>query len=344
VKRSLTVVLSLALCASAGLAAAFASAGATPAAVGPTTTHSTSTEPVPPPTAPPPPAVIPNGVRIGPNLVGGLDPFSAAELVRTDFERPLVLVYRRHRFEVRPAALGAVAAIDAAIGKALVARPGSRVPLAVGVRLERVRAYLVNVAGRFARRPIDAQLVLRRLRPYITPEQTGRSIDRTRAERLIVGALTGNQRVRITLPGRTTPPAVKRSDYGAIVVIRRNSHRLFLYKGMRYWKLFPVATGTTIYPTPLGRFRVVVKWRNPWWYPPDSPWAEGKEPVPPGPTNPLGTRWMGISSPGVGIHGTPEPGSIGYSVSHGCIRMRIADAEWLFERVGIGTPVFIVSA
>ena len=66
--------------------------------------------------------------------------------------------------------------------------------------------------------------------------------------------------------------------------------------------------------------------------------------MPARPGNPLGTRWMGISSPGVGIHGTPEPGSIGYSVSHGCIRMRIPDAEWLFERVAVGTTVFIVSA
>ena len=53
---------------------------------------------------------------------------------------------------------------------------------------------------------------------------------------------------------------------------------------------------------------------------------------------------MGISSPGVGIHGTPQSGSIGYSLSHGCIRMLIPQAEWLFDRVTVGTPVFIVSA
>jgi len=46
----------------------------------------------------------------------------------------------------------------------------------------------------------------------------------------------------------------------------------------------------------------------------------------------------------VGIHGTPDPASIGYSASHGCIRMRIPEAEWVFERVKVGTPVFIVSA
>ena len=74
--------------------------------------------------------------------------------------------------------------------------------------------------------------------------------------------------------------------------------------------------------------------RNPWWYPPpDAPWAKGAKPIPPGPGNPLGTRWMGLSAPGVGIHGTPDPASLGYSASHGCIRMFIPSAEWLFDHV-----------
>ena len=55
--------------------------------------------------------------------------------------------------------------------------------------------------------------------------------------------------------------------------------------------------------------------------------------MPPGPDNPLGTRWMGLSAPGVGIHGTDDPSSIGYSASHGCIRMQVPDAEWLFDHV-----------
>ena len=53
---------------------------------------------------------------------------------------------------------------------------------------------------------------------------------------------------------------------------------------------------------------------------------------------------MGLSSPGVGIHGTPNLASIGYSVSHGCIRMHISEAEWLFNTVDVGTTVFIVAA
>jgi lipoprotein-anchoring transpeptidase ErfK/SrfK len=53
---------------------------------------------------------------------------------------------------------------------------------------------------------------------------------------------------------------------------------------------------------------------------------------------------MGLSASGVGMHGTPDAASIGYSASHGCIRMHISEAEWLFNRVRLGTPVFIVRA
>ena len=53
---------------------------------------------------------------------------------------------------------------------------------------------------------------------------------------------------------------------------------------------------------------------------------------------------MGLGFDGVGIHGTPDAASIGYSASHGCIRMHIPDAEWLFNHVDVGTQVFIVSA
>jgi lipoprotein-anchoring transpeptidase ErfK/SrfK len=125
-------------------------------------------------------------------------------------------------------------------------------------------------------------------------------------------------------------------------VILRSSNRLHFYNKAGLARKFGVATGQASYPTPLGAYEIVTMQRNPWWYPPPSDWAEDSDPVPPGPGNPLGTRWMGISAPYVGIHGTPDAASIGYSASHGCIRMRIPDAEWLFRRVKIGMPVFIV--
>jgi lipoprotein-anchoring transpeptidase ErfK/SrfK len=61
--------------------------------------------------------------------------------------------------------------------------------------------------------------------------------------------------------------------------------------------------------------------------------------VGPGPGNPVGTRWMGLSAAGYGIHGTNAPGSIGKAASHGCIRMRNRDVEELFELVGVGVTV-----
>jgi lipoprotein-anchoring transpeptidase ErfK/SrfK len=117
-----------------------------------------------------------------------------------------------------------------------------------------------------------------------------------------------------------------------------------LYDGTRLERTFKVATGRAQYPTPTGDFAIVDRQRNPWWRPPSSDWAKGLKPIPPGSGNPLGTRWMGLSAAGVGIHGTPDAASVGYSASHGCIRMYVPDAEWLFDQVSVGTPVFIRAA
>ncbi len=80
-------------------------------------------------------------------------------------------------------------------------------------------------------------------------------------------------------------------------------------------------------------------YKNPTWIPPNSPWAKGLEPIPPGPGNPLGTRWIGTSAPAVGFHGTPQDWSIGTAASHGCLRMHIPDVEKLYEQVQVGWTV-----
>jgi hypothetical protein len=142
--------------------------------------------------------------------------------------------------------------------------------------------------------------------------------------------------------GLTTGEAGHARAAHRLVIIRRDAHRLYFYRGARPLRVFTVATGETWTPTPHGRFRIVSKDRRPWWYPPDSNWAKDLDPIPPGPENPLGTRWMGLSIPGVGIHGTPNPASVGYSISHGCIRMKRRDAESLFRLVRVGTRVWII--
>lgn len=123
-----------------------------------------------------------------------------------------------------------------------------------------------------------------------------------------------------------------------------SERKLYLYSGDgQLVKTYGVAVGMPAHPTPIGTFRIITKQKNPVWNPPDSAWAAGMGPIPPGPGNPLGTRWMGLNSPGIGMHGTPAPSSIGTAASHGCIRMKIPDAEDLFDRVFVGTPVQIVA-
>ena len=288
--------------------------------------------------------VIAAGVTIGGVDVGGMTADEADAAVTTSFERPLPLLVLSHKLFVKPARLGTTALVHDAVNRALAAPSGTALKLRVRLSRPKAQAYVDSLAGHFDRKPLDAQLTLRRLRPSISRAHAGWSLRRVPALSAIFTALVDNTRVPMRLQFRDLKPRVTPKDIGPVIVIHRGSNRLYLYSGMRPWRDFGVATGQPAYPTPLGRWSIVVKWRNPWWYPPKSPWAKGAKPIPPGPGNPLGTRWMGLSASGVGIHGTPDDASIGYSASHGCIRMHVPDAEWLFRRVRIGTTVFIVRA
>ena len=291
-----------------------------------------------------PSATIAVGVTIAGVDVGGLTPEAATAAVQQAFQNPLGLQLGSTQVLVSPDVLGAVAVIDKAVEEALAAAPNTAISLTVTVDPQKTTAFVAKLGQRFDRPAVDSRLILRQLRPWLSQERVGRRLDQRRAVRDITAALVGSVRETVPLHTTTLRPKITRRNFGPVIVIRRTLNRLFLYDGMRYRRFFSVATGQTQYPTPLGRFRIVVKWKNPWWYPPNSPWAQGQKPIPPGPDNPLGTRWMGLSAPGVGIHGTPSDASIGYSVSHGCIRMHIPEAEWLFNHVEIGTTVFIVAA
>jgi len=308
------------------------------------TTATITTTPKPKPKPKPAPKVLPQGVTIGGIHVGGLAPRAAYLVVRAAFNSPLVLTIGAHKIEVSPTKLGAVAYAKNAVSRARFAPSGTAIPLGVNIDGARVRRLVTSLGKRFNRDPVDSKLLLRELEPYITDGAPGKHLQAKDGVAAILGALRQNRRTGIVLPFRDVAQSVTRRQFGPVIVIHRGANKLFLYDGMKPWRTFAVATGQAIYPTPLGRFDIVVKWKNPWWYPPDSPWAKGAKPIPPGPGNPLGTRWMGLSSPGVGIHGTPDPASLGYSASHGCIRMYIPYAEWLFDHVDVGTPVFIVPA
>jgi lipoprotein-anchoring transpeptidase ErfK/SrfK len=330
------------------LLVALAAAGALAASVladnaPPVTTTTAPTETAPPTTTTTPAAVVPVGVTLAGVRIGGLAADAAAQAVTEAFDRPVALRYEGTRIAIAPSLLGVAVPVESAVARALTVAPNTTLALRATADKQLVRAFVAKLANRFNRTAVSSRLLLRGSRPYVTPAVIGRTVDQSAAVRTLTDQLVHGTRSTIVLKAKLTKPAATPTTIGPVIVIRRGANELTLYNGMKTVRIFRVATGQAVYPTPLGKFSIVVKWKNPWWYPPNSPWAAGEKPVPPGPGNPLGTRWMGLSAPGVGIHGTPEDGSIGYSLSHGCIRMHIPQAEWLFDHVNVGTPVYIVA-
>jgi len=105
------------------------------------------------------------------------------------------------------------------------------------------------------------------------------------------------------------------------IVISKSRRRLDLYDNNRLVRSFPVAVGKASTPTPRGHFTIASKYLNPGGI--------------------FGSRWLGLSLPHYGIHGTSNPASIGQAASKGCIRLHNWDVEQLYNLVDIGTPVII---
>ena len=228
--------------------------------------------------------------------------------------------------------------------QAFQARSGDNIEVRVEADRSQIRDYVLALDERFGKPAKDAELVGYSERPPGDQQiQLGpRAYGAATMRRAIARTLERRIRPRLPLVMKPLRPTISRAKFGPVIVIHRGLNRLELFNGTRRVRTFRVATGQAQYPTPTGLWHIVDMQRNPWWRPPDSDWAKGLKPIPPGPGNPLGTRWMGLAAPGVGIHGTPDAASIGYSASHGCIRMLISDATWLFDHVRIGTPVLIV--
>jgi lipoprotein-anchoring transpeptidase ErfK/SrfK len=120
------------------------------------------------------------------------------------------------------------------------------------------------------------------------------------------------------------------------IVVSIPDRKLAVVESGRIIRIFSTAVGTPRTPSPSGSFHIIQRIQYPTWY------TKGKI-VPPGKSNPLGTRWLGLSAKGYGIHGTNNPASIGHNASHGCIRMRNQDVEQLFEMVAVGDAVELYS-
>src|ERR1700730_4024798 len=121
------------------------------------------------------------------------------------------------------------------------------------------------------------------------------------------------------------------------IVISIADRKLAVVEDGRVVKIYATDVGADTTPSPTGVCKIANRVPNPTWYGPH------RKIVPPGKANPLGTRWMGLNHKGYGIHGTNNQSSVGHNVSHGCIRMRKADVEQLFEIVKVGDVVEMVS-
>lgn len=148
---------------------------------------------------------------------------------------------------------------------------------------------------------------------------------------LVFPALAREQALSTASVQATGPPAK-----GPALVINIPSFTLTYYQDGKVVKKYAVAVGKPTAPTPIGSFRIISKVVNPTWYPPF-----GGRPVPPGPENPLGRRWLGFLPSGYGLHGNNNSSSIGRAVSLGCVRMRNEDVEELFPQIPVGTPLTI---
>lgn len=119
-----------------------------------------------------------------------------------------------------------------------------------------------------------------------------------------------------------------------------SERRLAVYSGDMLIANYSVAVGREGWQTPTGEFSVFQKQRDPAW---EHPFTG--DIIPPGPGNPLGSRWIGFWSDGqnsIGFHGTPDESVIGSAVSHGCVRMRNEDVLALYEQVSMDTPVIVL--
>ncbi len=203
----------------------------------------------------------------------------------------------------------------------------------------RLEDAVASLAETFALPPEPGSYELNGSGVILKEGVAGWELDREAAKALLMDALRGRAR-NVALPVREVAPEQAPEK---AVVVRLSEFRLELYEHAELVKHYEVGVGKLDFPTPPGVYYVRSKATNPTWRNPGSRWARGMPAyIPPGPRNPLGTRALRLDRDAIVIHGTPNPGSVGQRSSHGCVRMRRAEVEELFELVPEGTPVFIV--
>jgi lipoprotein-anchoring transpeptidase ErfK/SrfK len=303
------------------------------------------------------------GVRVEGIAVGGMTRDQAIRVVtaRADMSLAgdLTVTAAGYSWHVTPAALGTRADVDGAVDQAfaaadrlsLLSRVFHRVagkPVHLDIRVEyahdqaKVQAFVQQAYDEVTEPAVDAgidlvddQLVMRKSKP-------GEELKAEAASARILRAID-RQVSSVQVPVKVVQPKVTAATLGKTLVVDLSENQLYLYDGFKVDRQYPVATAAPGYSTPVGSWQVVNKAENPGWYNPDPEgWGAGLPLyIPPGPGNPLGTRAIYLSAPGIRIHGTYASDSIGTYASHGCIRMYISDSQELYPLVPVGTKVII---
>jgi lipoprotein-anchoring transpeptidase ErfK/SrfK len=220
--------------------------------------------------------------------------------------------------------------------------PGGSSDLSVALDEDALATWLERTAASIETTAADADLTLDSGTVVVRPSRIGMSLDTTATATALRSALTNGTR-NVHAVVRSTEPTVTEADLGPAILVDISERRLYLYERGALAKTYGVAVGTPSHPTPRGEFEITQKRYMPTWGNPGSAWAANMPSyIGPGPNNPLGTRALNLNVGGIRIHGTNIDSSIGTAASHGCMRMHRWDIEELYERVEVGTPVYVV--
>ena len=304
------------------------------------------TVPVAPAPAPTP-GIAPAGSTVAGVDVSGQDAATALATVNAAFAQPIVIRIGERVFKITNAQVAATADVQTAVTEAVNRTAAGNTPVIVDYNETKLQAAVDRVLRLSSTKGSAARWEMTRTKPILKLGRPGnapvRAVVVEQVRRAISLPTYRPQQDAIPLTPVNTAATLEQLGY--VIVISKPSRVLNLYAPKqgkaKIVQQFKIAVGAPSFPTPTGRFTIVNMQKNPWWYPPASDWAEDAEPVPPGPSNPLGTRWMGFDRQDIGIHGTPDSGSLGGFASHGCIRMYIPSAEKLFSLVDVGTQVIV---
>ncbi|HWM62999.1 MAG TPA: L,D-transpeptidase/peptidoglycan binding protein [Solirubrobacterales bacterium] len=311
---------------------------------------------------------IAEGVTIGGVDVGGMDAEQAERAVRRQLLAPLRhslrVGYDGQRWQLTGKQLKVRADLDSAVEEALdVSRDGglpSRVvryvtggdvdeAVAADVTYSQraVNRFVRKVAGAIDREPQDATVEASGGSLAVVKQENGRKLrDNLLTKQLNAAVLNANADHTIAARTNSVEPEVTKSEvaseYPTYLTLERSTYTLRFWKNLKLAKTYTVAVGQEGLETPEGLYHLQDKQVEPTWHVPESDWAGSLagQSIPPGPSNPLKARWMGIYE-GAGIHGTEETSSLGTAASHGCVRMAVPDVEELYDLVEVGTPIYI---